>query len=260
MKHCGFLNSSSMALAICLMLGSAAVNAGSITLDTIIRDFSKTHDDFEGAIGGSGFTTGLVGTTLGLDGKPVYIGGNTMSTEANFDEWYNDTPGVNHTFTSSLTATETSPGSGVFTYSSGSYFPINGLGFGNEGFVANYHFTTQINTEFTYTGFGAGADFTFSGDDDVWVFVNDELVIDLGGIHGAVTGSSDIDSLGLTLGETYSLDIFHAERQTSGSNFSFTTAATLVTVPVPAPAALWLLLIGLAGLVFRLRPSGLASA
>jgi hypothetical protein len=131
LKDFGLLNRKSTALAVCLMLGSAAVNAGTITLDTIIRDFSKVHDDFESAVGGMGFTTGLVGTTLGVDGKPVYLGGGTMSTEANFDEWYNDTPGANYTLTSSLTATETSPGSGVFTYSSGSYFPINGFGFGN---------------------------------------------------------------------------------------------------------------------------------
>lgn len=238
-------------LSAALLCISATSNAGTITLDTTIRDFSSSHDDFEGAIGGSGFATGLVSATLGPDGKPVYVGGTTLSTEANFNEWYNDTPGVNHTFASSLTATETFVGSGIYTFTSGAYFPINGLGFGNEGNGVNFHFTTEIHTEFTYTGFGAGADFSFTGDDDVWVFVNGARVIDLGGIHGPATGSVDIDGLGLTLGDTYSLDIFHAERQTTGSNFSFTTAATLVTVPVPTPASLLLMVIGLAGLRFH---------
>jgi len=44
-------------------------------------------------------------------------------------------------------------------------------------------------------------------------------VIDLGGVHAAETGSVVLDTLGLTVGNTYNLDTFYAERHTSGSDF-----------------------------------------
>jgi fibro-slime domain-containing protein len=74
--------------------------------------------------------------------------------------------------------------------------------------------------KFRYKG---GELFSFTGDDDLWVFVNDRLAIDLGGLHSAQTDVIDLDAraveLGIELGNEYALDLFHAERHTKASKF-----------------------------------------
>jgi fibro-slime domain-containing protein len=92
-----------------------------------------------------------------------------------------------------------------------------------------------MHFEFPYRG---GEVFTFKGDDDVWLFVNGRLAIDLGGVHGVMTGTVDLDqsaaSLGITPGQTYRMDIFHAERHTWASNFRIeTTLACINNVVIP---------------------------
>ena len=55
------------------------------------------------------------------------------------------------------------------------------------------------------------------------VFINDKLVVELAGTHGEKDQYLDLNRVGLAHGDTYKLSLFHAERQTDGSNFRFQT-------------------------------------
>jgi fibro-slime domain-containing protein len=227
-----------------LMLGSVST-AASITLTGVVRDFLPDGQEFEGPI--DGLRTGIVLPTLGVDGKPVY---NPLETApsvvsaATFNRWYNTISGVNIAIPLSITLTETAPG--IYTYSNSAFFPIDGQGFGNYGsWGRNYHFTFELLTRFTYQ---SGQNFTFSGDDDLWVFINKQLVIDLGGVHGATQRSVNLDALGLTLGQDYDLSLFFAERHTTSSTFNVQTSIVLQTpVFTPEPATIFTFCIVLAG-------------
>jgi fibro-slime domain-containing protein len=123
--------------------------------------------------------------------------------------------------------------------------PLNGAGFVGAGLEPSYcgnssgsnlSFTSETHFWFEYQG---GEQFAFNGDDDVWVFLNGRLMIDLGDLHHPQAGSFSLDSsgvvtatsalggtttinLGLRLGGIYEVSMFHAERQYCGSNFKIT--------------------------------------
>lgn len=201
-----------------------------------VRDFQSSHPDFEkDELRAGGVFPGLVQPDLGPDGKPVHAAaGPTLTTTgpASFDQWYRDVQGVNLRFEVPLTLIEERPGS--FVHDNPAFFPLDGRGWpGDERAGHNFSFTTEINTTFKYRG---GERFTFTGDDDVFVFVNRKLAVDLGGVHGKQSGTVDLDqqraSLGITVGQTYALDVFHAERHTVQSNFRIETSIDCLVVSV----------------------------
>jgi fibro-slime domain-containing protein len=204
--------------------GGGAVPCIPVELPSLVgrvRDQTPANPDFEGAFLGD--DRGIVLSELGPDRTPVYAGAaghpSTHGGDA-FFAWFHDVDGVNlgKDFTLPLV-----PAGSAVAFVSDEFFPIDGDLLGNEGRPHNFHFTLAVGARFTHTG---GERLTFAGDDDLFVFMNERLVLDLGGVHSTESGQVEVDalapSLGLEVGADYALDLFFAERHTTGSTFHLT--------------------------------------
>lgn len=220
--------------------GGLKGKCATIRLASIIRDFptDKSHPDFEmvGWSGCSGLQTGLVSTDLGADRKPVKIASGCLNTR--FDDWFGRTAGTY--FTGCLDLELRMNDAGAYEKKDDAFFPIdhvgasvgdayNGIGVDRSPdsslHAHNYGFCMETHARFTYKGTEV---FTFRGDDDVWVFINNKLAVDLGGVHTELDGSVNLSSLGLTVGQTYNFDFFFCERQSTGSHMWITTDIDLI--------------------------------
>lgn len=240
-----------------LVLGAGVAQGDTFGLTGIVRDFNYNGTtggqiDFENAIGDD---RGIVTSTLGTDGKPVYDTASHPSSTVTthgptaFNQWYRDTPGVNQStqFGITLDNGQTAPG-GVYTFASNSFFPIDNQLFGNQGAAHNYSFTYELHGTFQYGG--GHQTLSFTGDDDVWIYINGQRVIDLGGVHPAESASYDLINSGLTSGGNYDIAIFFTERHTISSDFTLQTTFKVDSYLLPVPEAGTLAPVaGIAGLV-----------
>lgn len=85
------------------------------------------------------------------------------------------------------------------------FFPFNETTTSNSAVRYNYGYGAKLEIPFTLTSTGTVKDdynneipirFYFSGDDDVWVFIDDQLVLDIGGAHAKVSGVLEFDQQG----------------------------------------------------------------
>jgi fibro-slime domain-containing protein len=271
---------------------NVAVSQNPLILPIVYHDFQSWkdpngHPDFEHYLGNG--VAGMAAPTLGANGAPTHVpmcvawssnlcAPGTMTptwdpTVDWFGMWYIDTPAYNKTIVQTLSlagqvngvtppvATPCDaagqPACTGFQFSSTAFFPIDGMGWGNTpGQADNFGFTSVTRYWFQYSG---AATLSFFGDDDVFVYINKTLAVDLGGTHQRAEGSITLDAangtgyscdfvtpgagnvnglaaacssptqtgghmvnLGLTKGSIYEIAVFQAERHTTASNYQLT--------------------------------------
>lgn len=211
-------------------------------LTGVVRDFEEDHPDMEpcddeGVDCSS--ERGLVAPLLGDDDKPVFVSAardddSTIQSEETFDQWFRDVEGVNVAIPFDLRLTtrprmlvfdSDNPPAGSpsgFSVDPPGFFPIDDW---NESERPhNYHFTYEVTA---FIEFQAGDSLTIRGDDDIFVFINRRLVVDLGGIHLPQEGTVEFDDIAAELdlqpNTAYEFKLFFAERHVEQSNLRLST-------------------------------------
>ena len=127
-----------------------------------------------------------------------------LRKDTNSDQLYlgNDSPGVTAGYKSEASHNVDSASSPDNVSTPYGFFPFNETTTSKSAVRYNYGYGAKLEIPFTLTSTGTVKDdynneipirFYFSGDDDVWVFIDDQLVLDIGGAHARVSGVLEFD-------------------------------------------------------------------
>lgn len=181
------------------------------------------RDSGNRSINPSAFSAAL-GDRAGSYTGPIDTTG--IHSAQSFSQWFRDVPGINLSMPISIDLVRNQSGRFVFDDTMDplygnrqGFFPINRDLFGNTpNESSNYHFSYELQTNFQYRP-GGGGMFTFASTDDVWVYINGRLVIDLGGTHNVELQCVHLDRLSFINDGENTMRIFLAERNRTQSNF-----------------------------------------
>jgi fibro-slime domain-containing protein len=122
---------------------------------------------------------------------------------------------------------------GVYEFGDSAFFPLDNKGFGNEGLSHNYSFAAAIHRVIRPR---TGLIYNFQAHDDLWVFINSRLVVDLGGLDSLKTQNLAFDSCVAVKQDSDNIvDVFWTQR--SGKTSSVKVGTNIVTA---CPATLLL--------------------